>query len=51
MNSGKENILNDSGVVSSAFQWQSKLPCFALEKSSPHRALWTCSWAAFGMQN
>lgn len=47
MNLGKENILNDSEAVSSAFQRQNKPLYFALEKSSPHRALWTCGWAAF----
>lgn len=50
MNLGNENILNDSEAESSAFQWQNRLPYFALEKISPHRTLWTCSWAAFGMQ-
>lgn len=50
MNLGNENILNDSEAESSAFQWQNRLPYFALEKISPHRTLWPCSWAAFGMQ-
>lgn len=39
INLGKENILNDSEAKSSAFQWQKMLLYFALEKSSPHRAL------------